>query len=395
MSTLQTAEMKVKKQLCFGAPLRPEIAKPAFRFPCTSTCRLTLLTTAVAVFAFTAKAQWIQTEPIGRAHTATAYIQSTNQMILFGGNDQTGADYNDVWKLNAANDAGRGRPSWSQVAPRGTVPSPRTASSGVYDPSSDRFMVFGGGLGQSSPCVSEVWVLTNASSASGSSSWIQLTPAGTQPPPRLFHSAVYDPTTNRMVIYGGNNCFQTDYADAWVLSNANGLGGTPTWSQLTPSGSAPIARDYPTAVYDSVSNVMTIFGGESESGVVLGDVWALSNANGSGGSPSWTLLAPSGPAIPPRAGHTATYDASSNRMTVFGGANATDLNDTWVLLNANGEGGTPEWMQLGPFSPSPLPTAFARATFDPRTNRMTIFGGITDSNCYLNTVWVLAHANGL
>ncbi len=364
---------------------------------CASTWRPALLAVPVAVFALAANAQWIQTEPIGRAHSATAYIQSTNQMIVFGGNDQSAKDYNDVWKLNGANDSGRVRPSWSQVAPLGTTPSPRTASSGVYDPSSDRFLVFGGGLGQSSPCVSEVWVLTNASGASAAPSWIQLTPAGTLPPARLFHSAVYDSTTNRMIIYGGNNCFQTDYADAWVLSNANGLGGTPTWSQLTPLGTSPSARNYPSAIYDSASNVMTVFGGESDSGTILGDAWTLSNANGIGGTPNWTLLSPSGATIPPRAGHTATYDSVNNRMTVFGGANGTGtlLNDTWVLLAANGEGGTPEWLQLGPFSPDPLPTEFARATYDPRTNRMTIFGGITNSNGFLNTVWVLANANGL
>ncbi len=66
------------------------------------------------------------------------------------------------------------------------------------------------------------------------------------------------------------------------------------------------------------------------------DVWVLSNANGLGGTPVWTQLSPNpDPLIGypmPRSSHTAVYDNTNNRMTIFGGSNgSTTLNDSWVF----------------------------------------------------------------
>jgi hypothetical protein len=62
-------------------------------------------------------------------------------------------------------------------------------------------------------------------------------------------------------------------------------------------------------------------------------VWTLTNANGLGGTPAWTLLnvpanGPSG-----RAAFTAVYDPGSNRMMVFGGSGGgTDFHDLWARV---------------------------------------------------------------
>jgi hypothetical protein len=34
-----------------------------------------------------------------------------------------------------------------------------------------------------------------------------------------------------MIVFGGANCFTAAYNDIWILSNANGLGGVPAWTQ--------------------------------------------------------------------------------------------------------------------------------------------------------------------
>jgi choice-of-anchor C domain-containing protein len=343
-----------------------------------------------------APAEWIQTEPSGRASTSAVYVPAKNQMIIFGGYDATSKDYNDVWRLNVANGVSSSsvKPFWSQVAPHGVKPAPRSGASAVYDPGSDRMIVYGGGLGQASPCTSQVWVLENASGAGGTPTWSQLSPSGTQPAPRLRHSAIYDPISNRMVVFGGNNCFSNEFSDTWVLSNANGLGGTPVWTELAPSTLPPAREDF-SATYDPTSNVMTILGGVSQT-AVLGDVWTLAGANGLAGPPVWTLLSPSGPTIPPRDTQTAVYDPGSNRMIVFGGQTSSGvlLNDVWVLQFANGQGGTPTWSQLGPFSPSPVPVSFPVSVYDPVSNRMTVFGGSASTDDYLDTFWILANANG-
>ena len=87
---------------------------------------------------------------------------------------------------------------------------------------------------------------------------------------------------------------------------------------------------------------MTVFGGLTSTAGRANDVWVLSNANGLGGTPSWTQLSPTGGPPPPRQNHSAVFNSSTNRMTVFAGVPTTPspssptLNDTWVLTNANG-----------------------------------------------------------
>jgi hypothetical protein len=187
----------------------------------------------------------------------------------------------------------------------------------------------------------DVWVLENANGNGGTPTWMQLSPLGGPPPvPRDDSPAVYDPVANRMTIFGGNP--SPTFNDAWVLENANGLGGTPTWVQLSPLGLLPLARSANSAVFDSTNNRMTIFGGSTNipPGIV-NDVWVLSNANGIGGTPTWTQLSPTGGPPVPRRQHSAVYNPSSDVMTIFGGGTnvptcCSALNDTWVLTDANG-----------------------------------------------------------
>ncbi len=116
------------------------------------------------------------------------------------------------------------------------------------------------------------------------------------------------------------------------------------WVELNTTGGPPSARRRHTAVYDPSANRMAVFGGATITGIV-NDVWVLTNANGQGGTSAWTQLGPTGGPPNIRRDHTAVYDPSTNRMTVFGGNTSTTttgrVNDVWVLANANGQGGTP------------------------------------------------------
>src|SRR5207245_3530157 len=145
-------------------------------------------------------------------------------------------------------------------------------------------------------------------------SWIELAPTGGPPRTRESHVAVYDPATNRMTIHGGGDG-TAQLSDAWVLTNADGTETTsPTWTELLPAN--PLQRAGHAAVYDSLSNRMIAFGGYL-AGQSFNDVWVLTNANGNGGDPEWMQLIPSGGPPAPRQNHTAVYDLASNRMTIF------------------------------------------------------------------------------
>src|SRR5262249_30878283 len=93
--------------------------------------------------------------------------------------------------------------------------------------------------------------------------WVPLSPTGGPPPTRQDNSVVYDPTSNRLIVFGGcdfgtfcNNFGTNFFNDVWVLTNANGIGGSPTWIQLFPTGGPPMARFTHSAVYDAASNQM-------------------------------------------------------------------------------------------------------------------------------------------
>jgi hypothetical protein len=189
--------------------------------------------------------------------------------------------------------------------------------------------------------------------------------------------------------------------DVWALTNANGLGGTPAWIQLTPAGGPPDSLNSATAVYDSVNNIATVFGGWC-----VNSTWTLSHANGLGGTPTWTNLIANGAAGSPgcRSNHSAVYDSANNRMIIYGGNSDYGIDnpdydfvaysDVWVLSNANGLGGSPVWTQLHPKGFQPVGRMGHSALYDPVTNRMTIFGGFSVEGTFLST-WVLYDANGV
>jgi len=81
---------------------------------------------------------------------------------------------------------------------------------------------------------------------------------------------------------------------------------------------------------------MIIFGGQVDSGTQVNGVWVLTHANGLGGTPAWFHMALTGALPRPTGGNasqaTMTYDQRHDRITIFGGSTPTTfLNDTWVL----------------------------------------------------------------
>ena len=131
--------------------------------------------------------------------------------------------------------------------------------------------------------------------------------------------------------------------DVWVLTNANGTGGTASWQNITATNNGP-SLYFAAGEYDSLTNRLIVFGGLATfGGADVNDTWILTNANGSGGSAQWQKVTPAGNLPEPRDGAISAYDSATNRLIVSGGvlnSSATPLNDTWVLTDANGTGGS-------------------------------------------------------
>ena len=309
---------------------------------------------------------WDQLEPSEQppsqdSHSAI-HDPARNRMVVFGG--ESVGQINDVWTLSLA-----ATPVWTQLTPSGTPPSGRCSHTAIYDPARDRMVVFGG-WSYPSGYFNDVWALSLA----GTPAWTQLTPSGTPPSARYRHSAIYDPVRDRMVVFGGSS--GSSLNDAWALS----LAGAPAWTQLTPAGTPPGARQAHSVIYDPLRDRMVVFGGYSNLGQI-NEVWALSLA----GTPSWAQLTPPAPTPSIRMSHSAIYDPVRDRMVVFGGySGSSSLNDVWALSLA----GTPSWTQLTPSGTPPIARFTHSAIYDPVRDRMVVFGGFSGSD--LDDVWMLA-----
>jgi hypothetical protein len=341
------------------------------------------------------------TPPDPRADSSAVYDSGSNSMILFGGND-TGCTFfpslNDTWLLANADGLGASTPQWTEVFPAGVLPGGRRGHTAVYDSFTDRMIIFGGDpVGCATNKYNDTWLLLDATGAHGTPAWVQLSPAGGPPPARSDHSAIYDPINNRMTIAGGFGP-TGNLNDVWVLTNASGLGGTQKWIQLNPTGGPPAANAERSVTYDLASNRMTVFGGENCCVTnVYNDTWVLTQANGLGGTPKWIKQNPSGTLPSPRYSSVAVYDPPTNKMTIFDGtgpgSGSGSFNEVWVLTNANGLHGRPKWSQLNPSGTPPSPrggeVANPTVSYDAGYGRMIIFGGNT-ANGLVDDTWVLS-----
>jgi hypothetical protein len=285
-------------------------------------------------------------------------------------------------------------PTWTEIAPIGLYPYFSQSQSGVYDEPSDRLIIFGGADAYGGKESDETWVLVNATGLEGTPTWQQLSPLAPNglPPYRQHHSAVYDPATNRMIIFGGGEYNGYDFNllnDVWVLTHANGLGGTPQWIPLTPTGGPPAAREGQGAFYKRDTNEMFVFaGGDNGIMSVPNDLWVLEHANGLGGSPAWVQLRQRGD-VPNRIEHFAlAYDFHSNRMTIAGGC--CGYTNASSVLDFDDPSGVPTWTSLSPSGKLPPAGDELLYGYDPVSNALIVYG-ISPGNA----TWLLSDANAL
>jgi hypothetical protein len=154
--------------------------------------------------------------------------------------------------------------------------------------------------------------------------WTQIMITG--PFARAEHSAVYDPTGQRMIAFGGQDPSVpgTYFADVWELSLPNPAGIVPlAWSPVSASG-GPTARFGHSAVLNG--SKMMVFGGDT--GTATGEMWQLNL----GATSTWNPVTLGSPAPAARLGHRAIFIGATSTMVLFGGGTAPAtpaFNDVW------------------------------------------------------------------
>lgn len=403
------------------------------------------------------------TPPPARFGHAAEYDAANQRMLLFGGYDNTNY-WNDAWQLSL-----NGPLAWAVLPVLGAAAPARTGAPWVFDTARNRLLLFGGYAATDD--TDDLWSLSLAGIAhweqlvpgSGPGSWrydhgavidwqgrrmlilqgfngsflddvrafdldnfphwTTLAPLGTRPSARHSHSATYDFARHRIVVIGGvTSSLGTKVNDVWALS----LGATPTWTQLTPTGSPPAEIYAHAAVYDRVNDRIVCFGGSLFQPGSASPVWTLSLA----GDGHWEPLFPGGVGSPSNIeGVSAVYDDARARMLVKSGAEVWDLSldaaPTWhqhpglpyqisstemaydpardrtLFFGGYGPalqhfsetwaiplGGSSAPVQLSTEGPLPPWRASHSSVFDPLTNRMIVFGGFgqTDTDVWALTV---------
>jgi hypothetical protein len=208
--------------------------------------------------------------------------------------------------------------------------------------------------------------------------WSRLEAGGPSPLWRQFHSAVYDSVSARMIVFGGRGDGRL-FGDTWMLS----LDGAPRWTRTDSVAAAPAARFGHSAIFDPIGDRMIVFGG-SVGGACFGDLWQLSLA----GTPAWSpLSAGAGPT--PRMFASMVYDSHRQRIVLMGGRgqDGKALNDTWFLPLANGA----VWTRADSASFAPGPRWGAAATYDPDHDAIMLGFGVSDpcNGVYYGDTWIL------
>ena len=323
--------------------------------------------------------QWTQLAPTGKAPTgvnSACYDPVRDRIVVFG---------DSVRVLSLA-----GSPAWSALT-NNRMPRAHTV---IYDPVRDRAVLHGGCQG--SGCgTTETWALA----LSGAPGWTQLSASG---PLLSYHSAIYDPSHDRMVVFGGYaNQFYYDWSmrELWTMTlgavpqwtdvtppnppracgipavrdpvrnrmitfddsvRVTSLTGLPTWSALPATGPAP--RSGYSILHDPIRDRVLLFGGWVWNGVArqqLSDLWSLTLS----GPVAWTQLAPTG--VPPVTSGHAVYDPVRDRMLEVGPQRV------WSLGLAEPMG----WSELAPSGAAPPVDSGCTAVYDPARDRVLVFGG--------------------
>jgi hypothetical protein len=187
-----------------------------------------------------------QEPPLFRFWYDLAYDSQSERIILFGGNGDL-MQLQDTWAYDYDTN------TWTAMTPAAS-PKGRWGHAMAYDAESDRVILWGaseiGRLPMSEEEKETVWAYDYETNT-----WTAIESTG-GPSYRGYHTMVYHPGTDRIILFGGHSQGDVNFSDeTWAYDyNSN------TWTQLTPA-THPSGRRLHSMVYDEAADKMVLFGG--------------------------------------------------------------------------------------------------------------------------------------
>jgi len=241
-------------------------------------------------------------------------------------------------------------------------PSARSLSPLVYDSENKKTILFGG-LAASGVNYDDTWVFD-----SNTMNWTQMHP-NNSPSGRYGHKMVFDPVTNKIILFGGSA--GTNYlADTWTYDYV-----TNNWTAVTPTNS-PSARRYHTMVYDSTNNIVLMHGGFPN----RADTWSYNTT-----SNEWiNMNIIGGPGL--REGAYYSFDQDNGKFILFG--SWTGDYDTWAYDYKSNT-----WSDLDPTNePAKRRSYGSNMFYNPIMKQSIFYGGIS-LNTPLDDIWSFDYNN--
>lgn len=264
-------------------------------------------------------ARFPRTLPSARERHALVYDAPRQQIVLFGGQNQSRKSA-ETWVWDGTD--------WSMHS-GGPAPARRGQHAMAADPLSGRVVLFGG-LDGASLELGDTWEWDG-------SGWTERFPA-TRPPPSADDAMAFDVARGRLVLVGPE--IAPGRMGAWEWSGND-------WVARQPLVAPPERKEFSLSTHPGGG--VLLFGGIASSGTPLNDAWLWDGRD-------WTLVwAGTGTGPTPRGSHAATYDAGRGVVIVYGGADGgvMPLNDAWEWDGA-------QWQQV----PGPLPAQPLVGEFD-------------------------------
>ncbi len=192
--------------------------------------------------------------------------------------------------------------------------------------------------------------------------WEKMQPAEEPPLLRFRFGMAYDSQSDRIIVFGG----ESRQDDTWAYDYESN-----TWTEMTPEVS-PSYRWGHAMAYDAESDRIIMWGAEEVARLPMSDeekatVWAYDYE-----SNTWTAIeSKGGPSY--RGGHTMVYHPGTDRIILFGGHQLGDVefsDETWAYdYNTN------TWSQLAP-AEHPSGRRVHDMVYDETADKMVLFGGI-------------------
>lgn len=257
----------------------------------------------------------------------------------------------------------------------GPGPSLRSDYAICFDPSRNRIYIFGG-INASGNALGDMWAL-------GPEGWTELHPAQI-PSPRVGARMVFCPTNGKVVLFGGRavegGSLNAFYDDTWTFD------GT-TWTDTGLVGPSP--RQSMTMGWDPISARILLLGGYGN-GLDSTLMWRYDGA-GAGSWSSFVLIDGRNPVAGTLRDGALAFDSTRNRLVyyggtpLFGGAIPVDVlwewdGTIWSWGAGYGDAGVVP-------SPSPGGGAGFAFFFDPELDACVLFGGNNGGSSIAGSTW--------